>query len=70
LVALVAGFVGFLAINRMPRLYDPIDEAEGMRRASQDRWVLRISSDDDAVLERARALLSTMDPVLVDELPG
>jgi hypothetical protein len=54
----------------MHRLYEPIDEAEGMRRASRDRWVLRISSDDDAVLERARALLLTLDPVLVEELPG
>jgi len=70
LVALVAGFVGFLAINRMPRLHDPIDEAEGMPRASRDRWVLRISSDDNAVLERARALLLTLDPVLIEELPG
>ena len=70
LIALVAGFVGFLAVNRMPRLYDPIDESAGMRRASRDRWVLRIASDDHAVLERAREMLLTLDPVLIEELPS
>lgn len=70
LVAIAAGFVAFLAINRMPRLYERVDEAAGMRRASRDRWVLQVASDDVAMLRRARALLVTLDPVLLEELPG
>jgi hypothetical protein len=70
LVALTAGFVAFLAINRMPRLYDPVDEAAGMRRASDDRWILQVATQDGATLDRARALLATLDAVLVEELPG
>lgn len=68
LVAVAAGFVAFMAINRMPKLYDPVDEAIGMRRASQDRWVLRIDSKDDDVLARAHTLLLRMEPVRVEDL--
>lgn len=57
LVAILAGFVAFFALNRMPLLYDPVDEAEAMRRASADRWCLAIQSDDPALLDRARAAL-------------
>ncbi len=70
LIAMAAGFIAFMAINRMPRLYDPVDEAASMRRASRDRWILRIASEDDAVLERARALLLNVGAILVEELPG
>jgi hypothetical protein len=70
LIAIAAGFVSFMAINRMPKLYDPVDEAAGMRRASRDRWVLQIGGGDGIVLDRARKLLADLDPVLVEELPG
>jgi len=58
LVAILAGFVAFFVLNRMPHLYDPVDEAEAMRRASADRWCLAIRSDDPALLDRARPALS------------
>lgn len=70
LVAVVAGFVAFMVINGLPRLYDPVDEAASMRRASRDRWVLQVASRDDATLDRARHLLAGLGPVLVEELPG
>ena len=37
----------FMIVNRMPRLYDPVDEAAGMRRASRDGWVLCLRSEDE-----------------------
>ncbi len=69
LIAIVAGFLAFLAINRMPRLYEPVDEAEAMRRASIDRWVVQIASDDAAVLARAVATLRDLGALSVEELP-
>src|SRR2546421_4726143 len=36
LCAVVAGVFGYFAANRMPRLYEPIDELEPMRKAVQD----------------------------------
>jgi len=68
LVAIGAGFVAFFALNRMPRLYDPVDEADAMRRASADRWCLLIRSDDPAVLDRARASLSAASSI--EEVPS
>ena len=68
LAAILAGFVAFFALNRMPRLYDPVDEADAMRRASADRWCLAIRSDDAALLDRARASLSAA--VSIEEVPS
>lgn len=58
LVAVLAGFVAFFVLNRMPQLYDPVDEADAMRRASADRWCVAIRSEDAALLDQARAALS------------
>lgn len=70
LVAIVAGFAAFMAINRLPRLYHPVDEAAGMRRASRDRWVVQVASDEPAMLDRAHAVFVRLDPILVEDLPG
>ncbi len=51
LVAISAGFVAFFVINRLPRLYDPVDECDAMRRATRDRWFLQVRSDDPAMLD-------------------
>jgi Protein of unknown function (DUF3341) len=69
LVAILAGFVAFLAINRLPKLYDPIDETAVMRRVSRDRWVLRIDARDSAARNHARAVLDGLDAILIEELP-
>lgn len=68
LVAVAAGFVGFFVVNRMPRLYDPVDEADLMRRATSDRWCLAVQTEDRAVLDRARALLG--GAVGIEEVRG
>ena len=66
LVAIVAGFVAFMAVNRLPRLYDPIDEAELMRQASQDGWIVAVRSEDAATLRDARALLSDLGAARIE----
>ena len=45
LIAIVAGLMAFMVINRMPRLYDPVDEWDAMRRASRDRWFVQVASN-------------------------
>jgi ActD protein len=70
LVAVVAGFVGYFVINRMPRLYDPVDEADVMRRATSDRWCLSVRTDDRAVLDQARAVLMHQDALEIEEVPA
>ena len=65
LIAIVAGFVAFLAINRLPRLYAPIDESEAFRNASRDGYFLAIRGGDPL---RARAALDRFGPELVQEL--
>jgi hypothetical protein len=65
LVAIVAGFIAFLAVNRMPRLYDPIDEADAMREVSRDGWVVAIRGKDG---NQARRILETLHPDLIEEI--
>jgi hypothetical protein len=69
LIAIVAGFLSFMVINRMPRLYDPVDEAESLRAASGDGWCLSVRSDDPAILARARTLLRELQAARVEEVP-
>jgi len=66
LVAVLAGFVGYLAVNRMPRLYDPVDECTALRRAMRDHWCLAIST---AQPERVRALLHDAPPLAIETVP-
>jgi hypothetical protein len=65
LIALLAGFLAFLVINRLPRLYEPIDESDAFRNASRDGYFLAIRKTDEA---RARAALEPFRPELIQEL--
>jgi hypothetical protein len=66
LVAVLVGFIGYLAVNRLPRLYDPVDECAALRRAMRDHWCLSISTEHP---ERVRALLHDAPPLTVEALP-
>jgi hypothetical protein len=67
LSAVLAGFVAFLIVNRLPRLYDPVDEAGLMRGAMRDRWCVAIRTESP---DRAHALLRELSADAVEELPA
>lgn len=72
LLAVVTGFVAFLAANRLPKLYEPIDERPAFRNVMRDGNVLTIRRIEPA---RARVLLAAAGPdqagpYLIEEIPG
>jgi hypothetical protein len=67
LSAVLAGFVAFLIVNRLPLLYDPVDDASLMRRATRDRWCIAIRTEAP---ERAHQLLHALGVDEVEELPA
>jgi hypothetical protein len=66
LAAMLVGFFGYFAVNRMPRLYEPIDECPSIRRATRDLWCVAIHTDQP---ERARAMLRELSAMQLEELP-
>lgn len=68
LVAIAAGFVAFMVINRLPRLYEPIDEADAMREVTRDGWVVAIRSNDIGILTQARRVVHGLHPERIEEL--
>jgi hypothetical protein len=69
LFAVLAGVFGYFAINRMPRLYEPIDEFDSMREAMHDGWLMAIRSDDPERLLRARSIVEEWRPVAIEAMP-
>jgi hypothetical protein len=51
-------------VNRLPHLYDPVDEAMLMRGASRDRWCVSIRTETP---DRAHDLLRTLAAEQVEE---
>lgn len=68
LVAIVAGFASFLLINRMPRLYEPIDETEAMRSASSDGWVVAVEARDPQRVAEATRILHERRSLSLEEI--
>lgn len=68
LSAMLVGFVAFLALNRMPALYDPVDESRFIRQASRDDWFLALRPAEGDAPMRARRLLEQHDPQTLEEL--
>jgi hypothetical protein len=66
LTAIAAGFVGYLVVNRLPHLYDPVDEAMLMRGATRDRWCVALRTDTP---DKAHDLLRSLSAD-VEELPA
>ncbi len=70
LCAVLAGVLGYFAINRMPRLYDRIDELEGMREALRDGWLVAIRVKDPERRARLRATFESLGALTIEELPS
>ena len=66
LAAIATGFFGFLVINRMPTLYQPVDEVPAMRHAMRDLWCAAVRTQEP---DRVRELLRWHSPAAVQELP-
>jgi hypothetical protein len=69
LAAVLAGVFGYLAINRLPRLYDRIDELQSMREAMRDGWLIAIRTRDPAHLAQVRSIVEELQPIAIEELP-
>jgi hypothetical protein len=67
LAAVATGFFGYLILNRLPRLYEPIDEGIAIRRASCDFWCVAVRTDST---EEARHILQACGAHSVEVLPG
>jgi hypothetical protein len=66
LCAMVAGFLGYFMVCRMPQLYDPVDECDSFRRASRDGWFVAIETSDPEAAAWARTLLDGLQPTSVE----
>jgi hypothetical protein len=69
LCAVLAGVVGYFAINRMPRLYERSDEVDVMREAMRDGWLVAIPTDDPLVVARALAIVEDLRPAAIEAMP-
>ncbi len=68
--AVLAGVFGYFCINRMPRLYDRIDELDSMREAMRDGWLVAINLKNPERLARARSIVESLRPIAIEEMPS
>lgn len=66
LISSLTGFFGMLALNGLPKPYDPMFNAPNFERASQDRFFLTIETTDPLFdAEDTTRFLSTLRPINV-----
>jgi len=69
--AALAGFIGMLVLNGLPRLNHPIFNAPDFDLASRNRFFVSLSATDPAFDgDSARAFLQSLDPIHVFEVPA
>ncbi|WP_448206946.1 DUF3341 domain-containing protein [Azospirillum sp. sgz302134] len=66
---ILAGIVAFGWSCRLPRLYDPIFDAPGMERASQDRFLIRVEARDGTGDRELLHRLLAGTPARIAEVP-
>jgi len=66
LLAASAACAGFLVLERLPRLWQPIFEIDGFERSSVDRfWIVVQLQRSDILVERAARDLSALHPLRI-----
>ena len=69
LFASIAGVIGMLALNGLPKPYHPVFNAPGFKLASQTRFFLCIEARDPQFdVEKVRAFLATLAPLKIMEV--
>jgi Alternative complex III, ActD subunit len=69
LLGALAGAIGMLAMNRLPKPFHPMFRLESFARASRDRFFLCIeTSDPNFDLERTRQFLEGLHPLAIMEV--
>jgi hypothetical protein len=67
LCSILGGFIGFFVVNRLPRLYELVDEAMLIRGASRDIWCVAIHTEAP---DRTFDLLRSLAADQIEEVPG
>jgi hypothetical protein len=68
LFAMVTGFFGFILINRLPRLYDQIDESDAFRDSTRSGWFIAVRTAAKPNRDRALAALRACGAPRIEEI--
>jgi len=70
LCAVLTAFFGFCVINRLPKLYEPIDECLAMRHALRDGWIVAVPTRDPELRGRVRELFLELGAHRIEDIPS